>query len=49
MLGRGYISHYIEYVLSIYITLIAIILREYTAAPYATINTVYFMIGQLIC
>ena len=36
MLGRGYISHYSEYALSssisIYITLIAIVLREYDAA-----------------
>ena len=36
MLGRGYISHYSEYALSstlsIYITLIAIVLREYNTA-----------------
>ena len=36
MLGRGYISHYSEYALSttlsIYNTLIAIVLREYNAA-----------------
>ena len=36
MLGRGLISHYCEYVssstLSIYITLIAIVLREYNVA-----------------
>ena len=36
MLGRGYMGHYSEYalssILSIYITLIAIVLREYNAA-----------------
>ena len=36
MLGRGYISHHSEYALSsslsIYITLIAIVLSEYNAA-----------------
>ena len=36
MLGRGHISHYSEYVLSstlsIYSTLIAIVLRDYDAA-----------------
>ena len=36
MLGRGYLSHYSEYALSttlsIYITLIAIVTREYNAA-----------------
>ena len=42
MLGRGYISQYSEYALSstlsIYITLIAILLREYNAAyAYATV------------
>ena len=32
MLGRGRISHFSEYVLSIYSTLIAIMLRDYDAA-----------------
>ena len=51
MLGRGHISHYIEYVvsstLSIYSTLIAIVLRDYDAASY-TIIFIYSMMGLLI-
>ena len=45
MLGRGFMSHYIEYVLSstqsICITLIAIVLNEYNAVMllyYATVD-----------
>ena len=54
MLGRGYISHYSEYALSstlsIYITLIAIVLREYNAAFLCHCwFFIYSIMGQLIC
>ena len=51
MLRRGYISHYSEYefssTLSIYITLIAIVLREYTVIllSYATVDFCSFYDG----
>ena len=42
MLGRGYMSHYSEYALystlSIYITLIAIVLKEYNVVSYVTVD-----------
>ena len=42
MLGRGFIGHYSEYALSstlsIYITLIVIVLRKYNAASYAIVD-----------
>ena len=51
MLERGYISHQGEYALpstlSIYFTLIAIVLREYNSASHATVDFFYSMKGQL--
>ena len=42
VLGCGHIGHYSEYalssILSIYITLIAIVLNEYNALSYATVD-----------
>ena len=53
VLGRGYISHYSKYALSstlsIYITLIAIVFREYNAFPMPLLISIYSMMGQLIC
>ena len=51
MLGRGHISHYSELLsstLSIYSTLIAILLRDYDAAFLFHGFFIYFMIGLLI-
>ena len=53
MLGRGHISHYSEYVLSstlsIYSTLIAVVLRDYDAAIlYPLLIFIYSMMGLLI-
>ena len=53
MLGRDHISHYSEYVvsstLSIYSTLIAILLRDYDAVfPIPSLIIIYSMIGLLI-
>ena len=55
MLDRGNISHYSEYALSstlsIYSTLIDIVLREYNVAflYMSLLIFIYSMIGQLIC
>ena len=53
MLGHAYLSHYSEYALSstlsIYITSIAIVLSEYNAASYDTVDFHLFYDGQLIC
>ena len=54
MLGRGHTSHYSEYVLSstlsIYSTLIAVVLRDYDAAIlYPLLIFIYYMMGLLIC
>ena len=42
MLGRGHISHFSEYVvsstLSIYSTLIAVVLRDYDALSYTIVD-----------
>ena len=53
MLGRGHISHCSEYVLSstlsIYSTLIAVVLRDYDAAIlYPLLIFIYSMMGLLI-
>ena len=49
MLWRGYISHYSEYAISsiilIYITLIAIVLREFILLTYATVDFHVFYVG----
>ena len=49
MLGCGYISHYsgyvLSYTLSIYITLIAFVLREYMLLSYATVDFYLFFDG----
>ena len=52
MLGRDRISHYSEYVvsstLSIYSTLIAIVLRDHDAAFLPSLIFIYSMMGLLI-
>ena len=53
MLGQGFISNYSEYTLSslsIYMTLITIVLSEYNAA-FLLLPSIYIysMMGQLIC
>ena len=49
VLGRGYISHYSKYALSstlsIYITLIAIVFREYNAFPMPLLISIVFYDG----